>query len=563
LNREYPENRPRGGHVVPELDQLVGDVRQALLVFLGAVGCVLLIVCANVANLLSARATARQKEMCVRAALGASRGRVVRQVFTESILLATFGGALGLLLGLWGTEALIQLGPEDIPRLTQVSLDGRVFAFTALVSLLTGILFGLVPALHGFKPGLMESLKESGRGSSEGAHRGRIHGVLVAGEVAAALMLLVGAGLLIQSFLRLVGVDPGFDPHHVLTFRLDSPSGYSNAQQLDFFQRVLERMRALPGVRSASGIFGLPFSAIDIGTGFEVEGQVTAKADLPRTDYMAVEPDYFRTMGIPLQKGRDFTVHDDLKSTPVAIVNETLVRRFFPDQNPMGKHITPQVSNGYADAPMREIVGVVGDVKKGSLAADSKTQVYVPLAQSPLGLMTVVVRTRAEAQGLISAVRTTVAALDKDLPVYDVRTLAQYLMQSVSQRRFNTLLLSVFAGLALVLAIVGLYGVMAHSVAQRTHEIGIRMALGAGQRDVLRLVVGQGLVLALIGAGIGLAGAFALTRFLSSLLYGVHPTDPLTFGLVPLGLLGVAAFASYIPARRATKVDPMEALRYE
>jgi putative ABC transport system permease protein len=561
LNQEYPEHRPRGARVVPELDRLVSEVRPALRIFLGAVGCVLLIVCANVANLQLARATARQKEISIRAALGASRGRLIRQVLTESILLASFGGALGLLLGLWGTETVIRLSPQDIPRLAQVSLDGHVFAFTALASLVTGTLFGLVAALHGFKPSLVEFLKEGGRGSA--SRRGRVRSVLVVGEVAVALMLLVAATLLTRSLLRLERVDPGFDSHHVLTFRLDSPSGYSNGQQLDFFQHVLERIRTLPGVRSASGIFGLPFSTVDIGTGFEIEGQLTAQADLPRTDYMAIEPDYFYTVGIPLKKGRDFTLRDDLKSTPVAIINETLARRFSPDQDPVGKHIKPQVSNGYDKAPMREIVGVVGDVKKGSLAADSIAQVYVPLTQSPLGLMTVVVRTEPDPQSLVAAIRTTVAQSHKDLPVYDVNTLDQYLTQSVAQPRFNTLLLSIFAGLAAVLALVGLYGVVTYSTTQRIQEIGIRIALGAERRDVLRLIVGQGLFLALIGVGIGLAGAYGLTRFLSGLLYDVHPTDPMTFGLVPLGLVGVAAFASYVPARRATKVDPIAALKYE
>lgn len=564
LNKEYPENMPRGARVVPLLDHLVGRVRPALAVLLGAVGCVLLIVSANVANLLLARATTRQREMSIRAALGASRGRVMRQVLTESTLLACVGGSLGLLLALLGTDTLIRMSPVNIPRLTQFNLDGRVLAFTSLVSLLTGLLFGLAPAVYGFKSDLAQSLKEGGRGSSEGAHGGRVRGTLVAGEVAVALVLLVGAGLLIQSFLRLERVLPGFDPHHVLTVRLDSPASYDQARQMEFFERVLEGVRTLPGVRSASGVFGLPFSEVYAKTGFDIEGRPIAKADRPVTNYMAIKPDYFRTLGIPLREGRDFTLRDDLKAPPVAIINETLARRYFPHQDPIGQRIQPGISNGYGDKPpMREIVGVVGDVKVSSLAADPQAQCYVPLAQSPIGLMTVVVRTDGDPLHLAPAVRSSVAALDKNVPAYNIRTLDQSLAQSVAQPRFITLLLGIFAGLAVVLAAVGLYGLMAYSVVQRTHEIGVRIALGADRAHVLKLVAGQGLTLTLAGIVIGLGGAFGLTRLLSSMLYGIRPSDPLTFALAAVLLTAVALLASYIPARRATKVDPMVALRYE
>ena len=564
LNKEHPEIRPRGAHVVPALDHLVGEIRPALLVLFGAVGCVLLIVCANIANLLLARATTRQREMSIRAALGASRGRVIRQVLTESTLLACVGGSLGLLLAPWGTQTLIRLSPVNIPRLTQLNLDSRVFVFTTLVSLLTGLVFGLAPAAYGLKSDLAESLKEGARGSSEGAYRGCVRSALVVGEVAVALLLLVNAGLLLQSFFRLVRVDPGFDPHHVLTLRLDSPANYSGARQLDFFERVLEDVRALPGVRSASGVFGLPFSEIDAQTGFDIEGRPIAKADRPLTSYMAIKPDYFRTLGIPILEGRDFTLRDDLKASPVAIINETLARQFFPHQDPVGQRIQPGISNGYGGKkPMREIVGVVGDVKVHSLAAGPQAQCYVPLSQGPSGLMTVVVRTDTDPKTLVPAVRSTVAALDKNVPTYNIKTLDQSLSQSVAPPRFITLLLGIFAGLAMVLAAVGLYGLMAYSVVQRTHEIGVRMALGAERAHVLKLVVGQGLTLTLMGVAVGLGGALGLTRFLSSLLFGMKPTDPLTFAVASVLLTGVALLASYIPARRATKVDPMVALRYE
>jgi len=564
LNKEYPGHMPRGARVVPLHDHLVAGVRPALVVLLGAVACVLLIVCANVANLLLARATTRQREMSIRAALGASRVRVMRQVLTEATLLACVGGSLGLLLAQSATDTLIGMSPVNIPRLTQFNLDGRVLAFTSLVSLLTGLLFGLTPALYGFKSDLARSLKEGGRGSSEGGHGGSLRGTLVAGEVAVALVLLVGAGLLMQSFLRLQRVHPGFDPHHVLTLRLDSPASYDQARQMEFFERVLEGVRALPGVRSASGVFGLPFSEADAKTGFGIEGRPIAKADRPVAEYMAVKPDYFRTLEIPLRAGRDFTVVDNLKSPPVAIINETLARRYFPHQDPVGQRIQPGISNGYGDKPpMREIVGVVGDVKVHSLAADPQAQCYVPLAQSPIGLMTVVVRTDGDPLRLAPSVRSSVAALDKNVPAYNIGTLDQSLAQSVAQPRFITLLLGIFAGLAVVLAAVGLYGLMAYSVVQRTHEIGLRIALGARQADVLKLVVRQGFTFTVIGVAIGVVLALGATRLLSSLLYGLKPTDPTTFVGISLLLAAVGLLACYIPARRATKVDPMVALRYE
>jgi putative ABC transport system permease protein len=564
MNEEHPENGPRSVGVVPLLNVLVGPARYALLILLGAVGCVLLIACANVASLLLAKAATRQQEMSIRAALGASRGRVIRQILTESTLLSSIGGVVGLLLGLRGVDILIRIVPVDIPRLAQVELDGRVLGFTAVVSFLTGLVFGLAPATIGFRSDLAESLKESGRGPSEGKHRARAHGALVVGEVALALVLLVGAGLLLRSFLSLQHVDPGFNADHVLTVRMNSPETYSLEQQLELFDQIVERVRSLPGVRSASGVFGLPFSEDEAKTVLDIEGRPRAKAERRVTSYLAVAPDYLRTLGIPLLRGRDFNERDNLKATPVAIINETFARRFFPGEDPIGRRISPGISNGYGDKyPLREIVGVIGDVKLHSLATVSEPQCYVPLAQSPLGLMSLVVRTDGDPLRLVPAVRSSVAAADKNVSPYNIKTLVQLLSQSVARPRFITLLLGTFAALAVVLAAVGLYGLISYSVAQRTHEIGLRMALGAQRADMLRLVIGQGLKLALIGVGIGIVGAIGLTRLLSGLLYGVKPTDPLTFVAVPLLLTFVTLLACYIPARRATKVDPMVALRYE
>jgi putative ABC transport system permease protein len=563
LNRQYPENKPRNVMVMPELKQLVGDAGTALMVLLAAVGCVLLIACGNVANLLLARATARQKEMAIRTALGATCGRVVRQVLTESVLLALGGGAAGTLIAMWGIEFLKSLIPPQVPRTGQIGLDVRVFAFAAALSLVTGILFGIFPALKSSRAWLANSLKEGGRSSEAGDRRTPARGVLVVGEVAVALCLLVVAGLLIQSFVRLQNVDPGFNPHHVLTFNLVLPDRYSQAQQIDLFERAVTGIRTLPGVRAASAVVPLPLSADDVSTAFDIEGQSSVRGHEPDTNYSFVEPGFFQTMGIALLKGRDFSWHDTLKSTPVVMINEAMARQFFAGQDPIGKHLNAHIGNGYSKPPMREIVGIVRDVKNHGLSASSGPQVYVPLAQSPLDVMTFVVRTAVDPISLAAAARGQVESLDKDLPLFGVETLDGYVGQSLAPPRVIALLLGIFGGIALLLAMVGIYGVVSYSAAQRTHEIGVRMALGAEKADVLRMVIGQGLKLALIGVAIGIAGALALTRFLASLLYGVKPTDPVTFIAVSLILIAVALLACYIPARRAAKVDPMVALRYE
>jgi putative ABC transport system permease protein len=563
LNQQYPENKPRNVLVMPELKWVVGPSSAALTILLAAVGLVLLIACGNVANLLLARASTRQKEMAIRTALGATRGRVVRQVFTESVLLASAGGALGTLIAVWAIEFLKYLIPPQVPRAALIGLDGRVFAFATAVSLATGVLFGLFPALKSSRAGIAESLKEGGRSSEAGERRNSGRGMLAAGEVAVALCLTVGAGLLIQSFLRLQNVDPGFNPHHVLTFNMALPSRYSQAQGIDLFQQAVTRLSALPGVRSASAVVPLPLSADSVSTAFNIQGQPDVPGRNPETDYAFVEPEYFHTMGIALLKGRDFTWRDSLKSPPVIIINEALAKRFFAGQDPIGKRLDAHIGNGYNKPPMREIVGVVQDVKNHRLSAAPGPQVYVPLAQSPLDVMTFVVRTSVDAVSMAASAREQVKKLDKDLPLFGVQTLDDYVGQSLASPRFVALLLAMFSGIALLLAMVGIYGVVSYSVEQRTHEIGVRMALGAQRSDVLGMVIGQGLKLALIGVAIGVAGALALTHFLSSLLYGVKPTDPLTFIAVSLILVAVTLLACFVPARRAARVDPMVALRYE
>jgi len=564
LNQQYPENAPRTIWIVPELDQLVGSVRPALMLLLGAVGCVLLIACANLGNLLLSRGTSREKEIAVRGALGASRRRVIRQLLTENLLLAFLGGALGIALARWGIAPLVRLVPEDVPRLTDVHLDYTALLFTAALSLLTGVLFGLAPALQVSNGNFWESLRESGRGSSEGQRRTRLRSWLVAGDVAVATVLLVAAGLLIQSFLRLQRVELGYHPRGVLTFKVDLPfARYPVDHQPAFFQQSLARLNALPGVHSASAVLPLPLDGDDIDTVFAIEGQPLAEGHQPRTAYSWVEPAYFETLGINLKEGRDFTVRDDLNALPVVIVNETIARQYFPGQSPLGKRIRPQIGNGYQGAPMRQIVGVVADVRQRGLTSAPGPQVYVPRSQSPIGSMIFVVRTTVVPSSIADAARIEMQHVDPDLPIFRVKTLDQYFDQSVAQPHFLSVLLGIFAALAVLLAAVGIYGVISYSASQRTHEMGVRMALGADRRDVLLLVVGHGFRLALIGAAAGIIVSLLLTRFLSSLLYQVAPTDPFTFVAVLL-LLGTVAFlACYIPARRATKVDPLVALRYE
>jgi putative ABC transport system permease protein len=562
LNKEHPENRARTMRVTPELRFLTGDLGAPLLILLGAVGCVLLIVCANIANLLLARASGRSNEMAVRIALGASRRRVTCQLLAESLVLGLLGGSLGLGLALLSFRFLVRMMPADVPRLTTIGLDARLLGFALTASLLASFLFGLAPALQASKVSLTESLKKSGRVSG-GSEKGRLRSTLAVSEIALAVVLLLSAGLLLQSFIHLTRVNPGFDPNHVLTFHLDAPAGAESKALPGFFREAVTRMGAIPGVTSASVAASLPLTGDHIRTSIEIEGQPTPMGSRPQAGLNIVEPDYFRTVGAALINGRDVTAQDNLKSTPVAVVNQALARTFFPNQNPIGKHVRPGIGNGYGEEPMREIVGVIQDMEEGRPGAEAAPEVYVPLDQCPLDNMFVVVRTANDPASVIGAARRQVTSLDKNLPIYSVKTLDQYFADSVAAPRFNSMLMSAFAMLAVLLACLGVYGVVSYAVVQRTHEIGIRMALGAGGGSVVRSVLYRGMLLALIGVTLGLAGSFALVHLLSNMLFGVRATDPMTFGAATIVLLGVAALASYIPARRAARVSPMVALRSE
>ncbi len=564
LEQQYPEsNKGLQFFVDPLHEKVVGKTRPALLILLGAVCFVLLIACANVANLMMARATARQKEIAVKTALGASRSRIVRQLLTESVMLATAGGAAGLLLAQWGISGLLALSPANLPRAQTISLDGYVLCFTLAISILTGLLFGLVPALQASKLDLNESLKEGGRSSTEGRRRNRVRRLLVISEIALALVLLVGGGLMIRSFLRLQSVDSGFNPRNVLTMivSLAGSEHSTGPKRAAFFNQLLERVEGLPGVQSASAINHLPLAGDIWGIGFTIEGR---PAPLPGEGlaavYRIVRPKYFQTMGATLVAGRDFTERDNDTAPGVVIINEAMARRHWPGEDPIGKRITVTLN----DTAPREIVAVVKDVKQGDWTAKPLPEIYLPYLQatSPRYL-TLVVRTSSDPMRLAAAVQSEVWTIDKNLPVSEIMSMEDAISASIAQQRFNMLLLGIFAAVALVLAIVGIYGVMSYSVTQRTHEIGIRMALGARSSDVLRMIVGQGMVLVAVGIGVGLVGAFLLTRLMESLLFGVSVTDPLTFIAISIVLAGVALGACFIPARRATKVDPMIALRYE
>ncbi len=564
LEQQYPNSNTKWGIEIVSLhEQVVGNIRPALLVLLGAVGFVLLIACANVANLLLARAAAREKEIAVRAALGAGRGRLVRQLLTESLLVAIIGGALGLLLALWGIDILLALNPDDVPRLSGVGVDGWVLGFTLGISLLTGILFGLVPAVQISRPDLHESLKEGGR-TSGGSLRHRTRHILVVAEVALALVLLIGAGLMIRSFDRLQRVSPGFNPENLLTMRISlPPAKYPERQHvLNFFDQLLERVRSLPGVQSASTIDNPYIGGGGNYLSFIVEGQPTPPLDqVVDAQVRSVTPGFHRMLGVPLLRGRSLTGQDGPGNRLVCVINETMARRYFPDRDPLGQRVAFDGPDG--QPRWREIVGVVGDVRQGGLDAEPYPEILLPEAQRTIPAITLMVRTANDPHTLAGAVRGEVQAMDPDQPVYAVRTMDDIMKASVAQRRFNMLLLGSFAAVALLLAAVGIYGVISYSVSRRTHELGIRMALGAQPRDIFKLVVGQGMVLVVIGVGIGLAASFGLTRFLSSLLFEVSTTDPATFAGVSLLLAAVALLACYIPARRATRVDPLVALRYE
>jgi len=569
LEEQYPiYNTGTSADVVDLQEQLVKGVRPALLLLLGAVAAVLLIACVNVANLLLARAASRGREVAIRTSMGASRWRVTRQLITESVLLSLGGGVLGLLFAWASLGPLLKLSATSLPAVFAVSLDRWVLFFTLAVSLVTGLLFGIVPALRTAKLDLRETLNESSRGSTAGPGHHRIRGALVAGEIAMAMLLLVGAGLLLRSFSRLQDIPPGFQADHLLVADLPlSLTAYAKPEQrFQFFDRIVERVKSLPGVRSAGAASFLPVSGGGGLLHFNIYGRPPKSPhDYIATGYRTTTPNYFETLGMPLAEGRFFTAADTEKAPAVVVINATMAKTYFPGETPLGKRLqvgaTPE-----SDVPWMEVVGVVGDVRQG-LDLDPKAEMYLPYRQAdqvlPVFQLSIVLRTATDPLLQASALRSALAEIDPNQPLVRVRTMEENMAATVAQPRFRTWLIGIFAGLALILAGVGVYGVMSYTVTQRTSEIGIRVTLGAQPEDVFRIVVGEGLRLALTGVGAGLLGALALTRLLRSFLYGVSAYDPLTFVGVALILTLVAVAASFFPARRATLVDPMVALRYE
>ena len=580
LEKQYPDSntatRPR---LRPLLEIFVSDVRQALWVIFGAVGFVLLIACANIANLLLARATARRKEMAIRTTVGASRWRIARQLLTESVLLSLTGGVIGLLLARWGVKLILYVSPDAIPRSREIGLDWTVLAFTLGVSFLTGILFGLIPAIQAGEVDVHETLKESGRGNSG---RQWLRSSLVVVEVATTLVLLIGAGLMIRSFYLLQKVNPGFSHEHLTSFSISLPEKkYATEEsQQSFYNRLLENIRALPGVESVAAASGLPLGNNGWQTSFVIDGQpAPPREQTPLMEACLVTPDYFKAMNIPVLRGRVFTDRDDrshlagrdlsklnenqraVAGLNKIVIDEDFAKKYWPNEDAVGKRVR---LGRDADAQVLEVLGVVGRVKMESLNQNSdRVQGYFPYNQTPAGGMTVIIKGASDPNLLISSVRGVVKSIDPDQPIYSPRTMDEIRAESVSPERLNLTLLSLFAGIALVLAIVGIYGVMSYSVTQRTHEIGIRMAIGARPLDVFKMIIGNGMKLALLGVAIGLGGAFILTRFMATMLFGVAPTDAMTFGGISVLLIAVALLACYLPGRRATKVEPTISLRYE
>ncbi|MEO8044155.1 MAG: ABC transporter permease [Spartobacteria bacterium] len=556
----YPQNESFGASLYPLKEQVVGGMKPLLLILLGAVALVLLIACANLATMLLARATAREREMAIRVAVGASRGRLLRQSLTESIVLAVLGGAAGVLLAIWGVDLVKSIGAQTIPRLSEVSVDTTVLLVTLAVAVGTGLLFGLVPGLASGKPDLTESLKEGGRGSTSGRRHNRLRNALVIAEVALALVLLTGAGLLLKSFVRLQNVPPGFNPKNVLTAEISLPAlRYPNKEsQINFFNELERRVANLPGVSQAGLTVILPMSGINSDSSFDIEGRPSDDAHPgPDEEWRIVSPDYFRTLEILLLQGRFFTNADKLEAPPVVIINQALATRYWPNEIPLGKRLQLPTADGPAWAT---IVGIVGDLRHRGLDQPLKPEFYVPFAQQPYSALILAVRSTQDPTSLTTAIRTSVQAVDPTLPVAHVRTLEQVIADSIAPRRLSVVLLAVFAGIALVLASVGIYGVMSFLVVQRTHEIGVRMALGAQRSDVLRLVIAHAGTLVAAGTVLGLVVALLSTSVLRSVLYEVSALDLPIFVFVTLILAAVALLASYIPARRATRADPMIAL---
>ena len=561
LEELYPDSNTGWSlRLVPLREQIVGDIRSTLWILLGAVGFVLLIACANVANLLLARAASRQKEIAVRTALGAGRFRIIRQMITESLVLSLTGGALGALLAWWGVNVLVTLSAGALPSTAQVGVDASVLAFTLLISIIMGVMFGLAPALQTLKLNVSEALKEGGRGESEGAHRNRTRSILVVLESAIAVVLLIAAGLLIRSLLELRRVRPGFDPENVLTLRIDlARQKYAGPRKAaNFFEDLESRIASLPGVEAAGMVSELPLSGQPNDMPFTVEGRPPVTIDQAfDADYRRVNQSYFSALRIPLLRGRGFTEDDVRQSAKVLLVSDLFARQVFPDEDAIGKRLI------FAIGPKDpwEIIGIVGDVRHRSIEVGPMAAMYLP--SRDIGRTNFVIRTKGNPISLVPLVRREVQAIDSDQPVAAVRTMDEWVYSAAATPRYRTALLGLFAAIALLLAAIGIYGVVSYTVSQRTHEVGVRVALGAQRSDVLKLIIGRGMALVAAGVGAGLVAGYALTRLMSTMLFGVSPTDPATFATVALSLLAVALLACYVPALRATRVDPMKALRFE
>jgi len=565
LRQQYPDsNANTGAKVLPEVNAMIGSAHSALLMLCAMAACVLLVACVNVANLLLARSLSRNREISIRAALGAGRWHIIKQLLVESILLGAFGGVAGLFVAIWGLDSLKTFLP-NIPRIEEISPDPRVLAFTAFLSLGVGILAGLLPAWRASHPDLATSLNEASRGSSEGAAGRRTRASLVVIEIVLALVLLASAGLLVKSFLHLQKVSLGFDPTNIMTARVALPdSGYGKPPQAaEFYRKLLARVATLPGVKSSAIAWWFPLSGSEIGFNFDIEERPAPKAQQPNAQVNVVSPDYFRTLRTPILRGRDFTERDDAKAPKVVIVSESFAKEFFPNENPIGKRIRPNGSVDPGDPPVREIVGVVQDIHLISLRDAPKPQIYMPHEQFAIQTVTMMVRTQNDPRLLTAALHTAVNEIDKNVPLYRPRAFTEYVSQSVAQPRLNAMLVGLFALIALLLAAAGIFGVMSYSVTQRTQEIGIRLALGAQRYDVLRLVVLQGMRFVGAGVVLGLIGVFVCSRLLQSLLFGVGATDLPTMFVITVILTAVAFVACLLPARRATLIDPVQALRAE
>jgi putative ABC transport system permease protein len=561
LEERYRNTNTGNGVIISSLhEQTVGEIRPTLLVLFGVVLLVLLIACANVANLQLVRTLPRQREIAIRMALGADRLRVIRQLLTENILLSVIGGMLGLLLALWGVELLLALGPENIPRLKEINIDYRVFGFTFALSVITGIVFGLAPAMQTFKINLNDQLKEGGRSMADGSQK-HFRSTLVVFEIAISLVLLIGAGLMIKSFGYLIGTDPGFKSNNLLTMTIFLPKAKypENRRVADFFSQVLQKGESVPGIDSIGLTSQIPLNGTEWTNSFDIEGRPPLAPGKDNfSDLRWISPGYFKTMGIPFIKGRQFTDRDVAEAPGVVIINQSMARKFFPDEDPIGKRLTIAYNHNISV----EIVGVVGDIRPG-VDSEPAPEMYLSYLQTPVRALYLVVRTSVEPTAIVATIRKQVSSIDKEQPISNIRSMDQVFASSIAQRRFNTLLFGIFAAMALILAAIGIYGVISFFVTQRRHEIGIRMALGAQRIDVIKLVMRQGIVLSLIGVAIGICAALVFTRVLSSLLFGITATDPIIFLVIPTILVGVALSASYIPAWRATRIDPMIAIRYE